>query len=272
MSLVFAAPIATSSSGQKVRHRDFGHGSDDLVRGSTGLGCPWGPPQRKLHVAVMLAAPPPAGSSETRTDEQLMAAFVAGERRAFAPLVVRHQRGVYNFLLRSVRDRSRAEELLQEVFLRIVRSKERYLPSAKFTTWLYSIARNLAVDESRRAKFRNHKSLDAPQPARDGSQTTPMVAQVPAQDVPTDDAADAPTLRKRLAAAVDALPPEQREVFVMRQISGLSFREIADAVGIPENTVKSRMRYALDKLRQELQDLRADEAGVAVRQESRSHV
>lgn len=203
-----------------------------------------------------------------------MAAFAGGERTAFAPLVARHQRGVFNFLLRSVQDRSRAEELLQDVFLRVVRSKDRYQPSAKFTTWLYSIARNLAVDESRRAKFRQHKSLDAPQPGRDGAAATPLVASLPAPQVATDDAAEAPALRERLAAAVDALPPDQREVFLLRQISGLSFREIADTVGIPENTVKSRMRYALEKLRHELEDLRAvDPVGVALpRQESRSHV
>lgn len=203
-----------------------------------------------------------------------MAAFAKGDRTAFAPLVARHQRGVFNFLLRSVQDRSRAEELLQDVFLRVVRSKDRYQPSAKFTTWLYSIARNLAVDESRRAKFRQHKSLDAPQSRRDGGPSSPLVASLPAPQIATDEAAQAPALRKRLAAAVDALPADQREVFLLRQISGLSFREIADTIGIPENTVKSRMRYALEKLRHELGDLRSEEpVGVALpRQESRSHV
>jgi len=214
--------------------------------------------------------PRPAAAPEARTDEALMAAFASGERSAFAPLVSRHQRGVYNFLLRSVRNQSRAEELLQEVFLRVVRSKDRYQTSAKFTTWLYSIARNLAVDESRRAKFRNHKSLDAPRPGDDGA-NPPLVASLPAPQVATDDAADAPTLRKRLAQAVDALPEDQREVFVLRQMSGLSFREIADAVGVSENTVKSRMRYALEKLRAELGDLR-DAGSVASPQESRTHV
>lgn len=220
----------------------------------------------------MADASSPHDPAEVRSDEDLMAAFMAGDRTAFAPLVGRHQRGVFNFLLRSVGERARAEELLQDVFLRLVRSKDRYQPSAKFTTWLYSIARNLAVDESRRAKFRNHKSLDAPQTGRDGAASAPMVANLPALQVATDDAADAPTLRRRLAAAVEALPSEQREVFVMRQISGLSFREIADAVGISENTVKSRMRYALEKLRTELADLHRPTDAAVEREESRSHV
>jgi RNA polymerase sigma-70 factor (ECF subfamily) len=99
-----------------------------------------------------------------------------------------------------------------------------------------------------------------------------MVAQLAAEQVPTDEAADAPTIRNRVEAAVQSLPEEQREVFLLRQISGLSFREIADAVGIPENTVKSRMRYALEKLRVELGDLRVMASPEPAREESASHV
>ncbi len=189
-------------------------------------------------------------------DEGLMQAFCQGDASAFETLVTRHQRGVFNFLLRSVHNQSRAEELLQEVFLRVVRSKARYTPTAKFTTWLYSIARNLCVDESRRARFRRHQSLDAPRKGADGEAGAAMISSIPSGAVPTDEAAEAPTIRKRLAQAVDSLPLEQREVFLLRQVSGLSFREIAETVEIPENTVKSRMRYALEKLRGELGDLR----------------
>ncbi len=196
-------------------------------------------------------------------DEALMQAFCKGDVSAFEALVARHQRGVYNFLLRSVGQKARAEELLQEVFLRVVRAKARYTPSAKFTTWLYSIARNLCVDESRRAKFRKHQSLDASRRGSDGEQGSAMIASIPSKDVPTDEAAEAPTIRKRLSEAVSKLPIEQREVFLLRQVSGLSFREIAETVDIPENTVKSRMRYALEKLRSELGDLRGAEGGAS---------
>jgi RNA polymerase sigma-70 factor (ECF subfamily) len=88
--------------------------------------------------------------------------------------------------------------------------------------------------------------------------------------VPTDAAAEAPTLRKRLAAAVDTLPDDQREVFLMRQLGGLSFREIGESLGVPENTIKSRMRYALEKLRQQLADLHVEPAGAGG--EGRAHV
>ena len=194
-------------------------------------------------------------SADAAGDEALMQAFCEGDASAFETLVARHQRGVYNFLLRSVGVQARAEELLQEVFLRVVRAKARYTPSAKFTTWLYSIARNLCVDESRRAKFRRHQSLDAPRGGKDGEAGSAMISSIPSKSVPTDEAAEAPTIRRRLSDAVAKLPVEQREVFLLRQVSGLSFREIAETVEIPENTVKSRMRYALEKLRSELGDL-----------------
>jgi RNA polymerase sigma-70 factor, ECF subfamily len=204
--------------------------------------------------AQLPGSPPPVGPP----DAELMLAFRGGDARAFETLVGRHQRGIYNFILRSVRDQSRAEELLQEVFLRVVRAKDRYERTAKFTTWIYAIARNLCVDESRRARFRDHKSLDAKRPGRDGEEGGTLLSKLPAADVPTDEAADAPLLRQRMSAAIDALPEDQREVFLLRQMSGLSFREIGETLGVPENTIKSRMRYALEKLREHLGDLNAD--------------
>jgi RNA polymerase sigma-70 factor (ECF subfamily) len=188
------------------------------------------------------------------SDESLMLAFKAGDARAFESLVRRHRRPLFGFVLRSVHSRARAEELLQEILLRVVRSKDRYERTAKFTTFLYTIARNLCVDESRRQKFRRHASLDQPRFA--GEEGRPLLATVAAEQVPTDAAADAPRLRAAIAEAVEHLPDDQREVFLLRQMSGLSFKEIAELVGAPENTVKSRMRYALEKLRVDLEALR----------------
>lgn len=183
--------------------------------------------------------------------------FRLGDADAFEILVTRHSRGLYNFLLRSVHAPARAEELLQEVLLRVIRSKDRYRRSARFTTWVYTIARNLCVDESRRARFRDHESLDAPRRrgGHDGSQT--MMSTIASDELPLDLVAESPRLRERINTAVLRLPADQREVFLMRLMAGMSFREIGETVGAPENTVKSRMRYALDKLRDELADLRA---------------
>lgn len=192
-----------------------------------------------------------------RTDEDLMEGFRLGDADAFEVLVTRHSRGLYNFLLRSVHAPARAEELLQEVLLRVIRSKDRYRRSARFTTWVYTIARNLCVDESRRARFRDHESLDAPLRGRRAhDSSTSLLSTLATSDLPPDLGADAPRLRARLNGAVLRLPSDQREVFLMRLMAGMSFREIGETVGAPENTVKSRMRYALDKLREELADLR----------------
>ena len=194
--------------------------------------------------------------TEGPTDESLMADFRQGDARAFEVLMARHRRGILNFLYRSVNNHSRAEELLQEVFLRVIRAKARYQQTARFSTWLYTIARNLCVDESRRAKFRRHLSLDAPRRGRDGDQRESMLDGTAAQQVSVDDEAMGPTIQGRLKVAIDKLPDDQREVFLMRQLGGLSFKQIGEVVGAPENTVKSRMRYALEKLRDELKDLR----------------
>lgn len=190
------------------------------------------------------------------TDEMLMVSFRQGDAKAFAVLVTRHRRGLFNFLQRSVNNQSRAEELLQEVFLRVIRAKARYEQTARFSTWLYTIARNLCVDESRRAKFRRTVSLDAPRRGRDGDERESMIEGTAAVQVGVSEQAMGPAIQQRVAAAVDLLPDDQREVFLMRQLGGLSFKEIGEVVGAPENTVKSRMRYALEKLRSELGDLR----------------
>ncbi len=185
-----------------------------------------------------------------------MASFRQGDARAFEVLVARHRRGLFNFLLRSVGNRSRAEELLQDVFVRVIRAKGRYEQTARFSTWIYTIARNICVDESRRAKFRRTVSLDAPRRGRDGEDGSSLLEATATDEVGVDAASMGPTLQSRLAGAVERLPEDQREVFLMRQMSGLSFKEIGEVVGAPENTVKSRMRYALEKLREELADLK----------------
>src|SRR3954468_9779221 len=112
------------------------------------------------------------------TDEALMAAYQKGDLGAFAELVSRHERRLWNFLRRFVRDPAAAEDLLQEVFLRVVRSAPEWRPTAKGTTWLFTIARNLCVDHSRSALLRQTASLDSPGPA--GEEGSPWVERLPA--------------------------------------------------------------------------------------------
>lgn len=172
-----------------------------------------------------------------------MLRFQTGDARAFEVLVRRHRTPVFSFLLRLTGDRGRAEDLCQEAFLKVVKAAAGWQERARFSTWLYAIARNLAVDESRRQAFRRAEPLD---PARPGDAPRPEPA---AEDPGPDRLADAALVRPKLEAALQSLPAEQREVFLLREYAGLRFGEIAEVTGTPENTVKSRMRYALEALR-----------------------
>ncbi len=186
-------------------------------------------------------------------DESLMLAYRSGEVRAFEDLVRRHRAAVFNFILRMVADRGRAEDLLQDTWLKVVRNAPAYEKKAKFTTWLFTIARNLCVDSMRKEKYRKADSLDAP--ADRAENADPVGDHVANPGASPDRAAHAAALRPRLERALANLPAEQREVFVMREYGGVPFKEIALVTGVPENTVKSRMRYALEGLRRQLTEL-----------------
>src|SRR5690349_20523559 len=185
-------------------------------------------------------------------DEDLMVMYQKGEVRAFEVLLSRHRKPVFNFILRFVGSRETAEDLLQETFLRVIKGAEAYQRQAKFTTWLYTIARNLCVDQSRRAKHRKAQSLDAPMNSSAESGT--LLDVLPSGEMASDRLAGNKQLHLKLNEALTRLSEEQREVFLMREFLDMPFKEIADVIGVPENTVKSRMRYALEKLRLELDE------------------
>lgn len=192
-----------------------------------------------------------AGLSQA-SDEELIGAYKNGKVEAFRVLVERHERPVYRFCLRSLGNPEAAADATQEVFLRVVRNAPRWEQKAKFTTWLYTIARNYCIDEARKGRFRKTESLNEPAHRdSDGSEERQdrVAAETPSSDLVLE--------QRRTRAVIDetvaTLPEEQREVFCLREYSGLSFKEIADAVGANENTVKSRMRYALTALRKALE-------------------
>jgi RNA polymerase sigma-70 factor, ECF subfamily len=185
-------------------------------------------------------------------DEDLMVQYQAGEVRAFEILLSRHKKPVFNFILRFVGDRETAEDLLQETFMRVIKGAEAYKRQAKFTTWLYTIARNLCVDQTRRRKHRRHASLDAPMSASEDSGT--LMDVIAGSEMASDRKSVNKELHETMQRAIAGLSEEQREVFLMREFLDLPFKQIADVVGVPENTVKSRMRYALEKLRLELDE------------------
>lgn len=204
-----------------------------------------------IGLVLMVLRKRPAGR-DGDADEDLMERFAAGDTGAFEVLLKRHERGVYNFIYRLIRNREVANDLLQETFLRVVKNARRYSRKAKFTTWLYTIARNQCIDTVRKARHRDHASLD--QPARHNPEGRTLMERLPGASPNGFDHADAGEMKVRIEQAIAQLSDEQREVFVMRQFMQLKFNEIAEVVGVSENTIKSRMRYALENLRLALAD------------------
>lgn len=191
----------------------------------------------------------PSGGALGDTNEALMLRFRGGDVRAFEILLTRHRHSIFEFILRSVGpwNTTQAEDLTQETFLRVVKQASAYEQRAKFTTWLFTLARNLCIDASRRRKHRKAQSLD--QTDEEGNSLLDRTA---SSGPAVDRQVIGHQLQARLEEAIDSLPEDQREVFLMRESADLSFKEIADVIGVSENTVKSRMRYALEKLRASL--------------------
>lgn len=197
--------------------------------------------------------PASRGDVETLDDERLLARYHEGDLKAFSVLLARYQTPLYNFVLRSVRDASAAEDLVQDVFAKVVQRVEGFQGHSRFSTWLFTIARNLCVDHARKMRHRRHPSLSEGRDV-DGQGSLSLQERVPASGPGVDRLAAGGTLRERIAGAVEGLPDDQREVFLLRQVQQLAFSEIASVVGAPENTVKSRMRYALERLQAALAD------------------
>jgi len=193
-------------------------------------------------------------SSRTEvTDEALMIRFQAGERSAFALLVRRYQGPLFNFAMRHLRSPTSAEEVVQDAFVRVVQSAGDFKHEARFSTWVFTIVRNLCIDQIRKRALRKHPSLDESKRADEGEGPT-LGEQTADGKADVERSAVSNEIRERVMSAVDTLPDEQREVFLLREVSNLPFKEIAEIVGVPENTVKSRMRYALERLQEALRE------------------
>jgi RNA polymerase sigma-70 factor (ECF subfamily) len=177
-------------------------------------------------------------------DGELMLRYARGDLRAFETLYRRHRGGLYRYLARHTRNPESANDLFQEVWSKVIASRQRYEPRAKFQTYLYRIAHNCFVDYCRRSTVRAEISGDA-QEEWQGSLPAPD------DDRPDSRAEHAQTVA-RYKAALAALPAEQRDVFLLYEESGLSLEEIAVITGVGPETAKSRLRYAVSKLRHAL--------------------
>lgn len=186
------------------------------------------------------------------SDEALMLAYAAGDAAAFDTLYARHKGGVYRYLLRQCRQAATADEIFQDVWMNLIRARGNYVPSAKFTTYLYRLAHNRLIDHYRAS---GHVVLVS---ADDEAHEEAVAALPGERNLEPEASVQRIELGERLKSAVMTLPAVQREAFLLQQEGGLSLAEIAEMTGVGAETVKSRLRYALAKLRAELDDLRED--------------
>ena len=181
---------------------------------------------------------------EDLTDESLMLAYGKGDLRSFEMLYGRHKGPLYRFILRQCSNSSVAEELYQDVWARLIKARETYQVSAKFTTWLYQIAQNRLIDHYRKestGKSANHSSSGLDElPATEKEQP--------------DIQADYREKITKLLREIEKLPESQKQAFLLKQEAGLSVAEIAKVMGVNDETAKSRLRYAVQKLRSQIND------------------
>jgi RNA polymerase sigma-70 factor, ECF subfamily len=188
-----------------------------------------------------------------RTDVQLMLDVKAGDERSFEVLLRKYRTPVINFLYRMVRDSAIAEDLAQEVFLRVYRARQEYAPSAKFTTWMFRIATNLALNALRDNRYRQLEiSMDQPVETNESEQPGLEVAD------------SAPTAEQQLVArtrtelirnAINGLPEKQRAAVLLHKYQELDYSEIAKILGCSESALKSLLFRAYETLRVQLQPL-----------------
>ncbi len=180
-------------------------------------------------------------------DEALMLRYAAGDVRAFEQLYSRHEMKVWRFIHRSVCNQATADELMQDVWFAVVQAAARYQPSARFTTWLFTLAHHRLIDRHRRSKLHDHQP-----PHEQADRSIEQLAAPPSADplwqAQSVQHADA------LIRAVEQLPTEQRTAFLMQAEGELSVEQIAAATGVSFETAKSRLRYARTRLQQILQE------------------
>lgn len=183
--------------------------------------------------------------SEEISDERLMLAYRDGDAAAFERLYSRYRTRLYRHLAHQCADACLAEELYQDIWIKVIAARRDYEPLAKFSTWIFRIAHHRLIDH-----YRRHSRDTA---SRYDSENIDEIAG-PIQANPLHQF-ERQTIAQRLCAALTALPEPQRETFLMAEAGGLSLEEIATATACGRETAKSRLRYAIGKLRHSLEDL-----------------
>jgi RNA polymerase sigma-70 factor (ECF subfamily) len=204
----------------------------------------------KARRSVTQAISPPA-ALEGLTDAEVMLRVKAGDEAAFDYLLQKYRRAMISFMYRMLRHPAAAEDLAQEVFLRVYRSRETYAANAKFTTWLYRIATNLAVNHARDTRHeRPETSISLDEPIAETGLTLDLADGAP-------NAEENILRRERLAAIrnhVQALPERQRLAVIMHKYQGMDYRQIAEVLHLSESATKSLLFRAYETLREKLKD------------------
>jgi len=209
--------------------------------------------QSSTLVQPIQSAESPRAATSDRTeasDEALMLAYAGGNAAAFERLYTRHRGPTYRYFLRHTSDRGTAEELHQDTWMGVVRARERYVRTARFSTWLYTLARHRLIDHWRSTRAAVLVELpddDAGDNREAGANDGDAAADPLAQAIDAEAA-------QRLLAAISTVPPPQRDAFLLHVEAGLALNEIAGICDVPAETVKSRLRYAYRRLRAALED------------------
>lgn len=219
------------------------------------------PPSSTLNTRVSDASnAKQARIREAEEDRGLIARAQQGDTAAFRQLVERHQRRAFAIALSLVRDENDARELVQDAFLRVYKGLNSFQGGSSFFTWLYRIITNLSIDLIRKPG-RQLADIDESRFETDESQEAefPLLSRVDGSD-PVD-VVRRREIAGRLQAALDALPPYHRGVIVMREIEGLSYEEMAQAMGVSKGTIMSRLFHARQKLQKALSDCYEEQIG-----------
>jgi RNA polymerase sigma-70 factor (ECF subfamily) len=195
---------------------------------------------------------------EADEDRVLVKRAQEGDRDAFRTLVERHQRRAFAIAIGLVRDENDARDIVQEAFLRVFRSLDRFKGGSSFFTWLYRIVTNLAIDLMRKPARREAELFDDPQIA-DDADVFPFMSRIDGAD--PADMVRRREIAERIQEALDALPPYHRAVIMMREVEGMSYQQMAEAMDVSKGTIMSRLFHARQKLQKALADTFLEQTG-----------
>jgi RNA polymerase sigma-70 factor (ECF subfamily) len=253
--------VARTHGGKAASAAGPGHADEEAAAPRSVEPAPHAPPP-----PVALNSRPPAASNhkqirakEAEEDRALIARAQAGDTAAFRSLVERHQRRAFAIALSLVRDENDARELVQDAFLRVFKGLSTFQGGSSFFTWLYRIITNLSIDLIRKPGRQTSELDDARLESEEPSDVEPFLSRMDGAD-PVE-LVRRREIGSRLSAALDALPSYHRAVIVMRELEGLSYEEMAQAMGVSKGTIMSRLFHARQKLQKALADCYEEQVG-----------